>query len=94
MGRSRGGLTTKIHALVDAEGRPIHLLLTAGQAGSATRSAAEQQAQAQAKALAERYRLARAFIGLAANQLHIGKTALYDKMKQRGILPKVLRKPD
>lgn len=32
MGRSRGGLTTKIHALVDAEGRPIHLKLTAGQA--------------------------------------------------------------
>ena len=35
MGRSRGGLTNKIHALVDAEGRPIHLLLTAGQAGDA-----------------------------------------------------------
>ncbi len=35
MGRSRGGLTTKIHALVDAEGRPIRLALTAGQAGDA-----------------------------------------------------------
>lgn len=32
MGRSRGGLTTKIHALVDAAGRPIRLKLTAGQA--------------------------------------------------------------
>jgi transposase len=32
MGRSRGGLTTKIHALVDAEGRPIDVVLTAGQA--------------------------------------------------------------
>jgi transposase len=31
MGRSRGGLTTKIHALVDADGRPIGLDLTAGQ---------------------------------------------------------------
>nr|WP_319391163.1 IS5 family transposase [uncultured Cohaesibacter sp.] len=31
MGRSRGGLTTKIHALVDAEGRPIDLRLSAGQ---------------------------------------------------------------
>jgi transposase len=31
MGRSRGGLTTKIHALVDAEGRPVALALTAGQ---------------------------------------------------------------
>jgi len=28
MARSRGGLTTKIHALVDAEGRPIRLKLT------------------------------------------------------------------
>ena len=33
MGRSRGGLTTKIHALVDADGRPIRLELTPGQAG-------------------------------------------------------------
>lgn len=32
MGRSRGGLTTKIHALVDAAGRPIRLKLTEGQA--------------------------------------------------------------
>lgn len=31
MGRSRGGLTTKIHALVDADGLPIRLQLTAGQ---------------------------------------------------------------
>ena len=32
MGRSRGGLTTKIHALVDACGLPILLKITAGQA--------------------------------------------------------------
>ena len=32
MGRSRGGLSTKIHALVDAEGLPIRLTLTPGQA--------------------------------------------------------------
>jgi transposase len=32
MGRSRGGLTTKIHALVDAFGLPIALKLTEGQA--------------------------------------------------------------
>ncbi len=31
MGRSRGGLTTKIHALVDAKGLPIRLGLTPGQ---------------------------------------------------------------
>ena len=32
MGRSRGGLTTKIHALVDANGLPVGLKLTEGQA--------------------------------------------------------------
>jgi transposase len=32
MGRSRGGLTTKIHALVDRRGLPISLKLTPGQA--------------------------------------------------------------
>ena len=32
MGRSRGGLTTKIHAVTDAQGLPITLKLTAGQA--------------------------------------------------------------
>jgi transposase len=32
MGRSRGGLTTKIHALVDSNGLPIALKLTEGQA--------------------------------------------------------------
>ena len=30
MGRSRGGLTTKVHALVDARGLPIRMVLTAG----------------------------------------------------------------
>ncbi|CTQ51490.1 Transposase [Roseibium album] len=32
MGRSRGGLTTKIHAVVDALGLPIKLSLSQGQA--------------------------------------------------------------
>src|SRR5229473_5711612 len=32
IGRSRGGLTTKIHALVDALGNPVELMLTPGQA--------------------------------------------------------------
>ena len=31
MGRSRGGLTSKIHAVVDASGLPVRLGLTAGQ---------------------------------------------------------------
>lgn len=33
LGRSRGGLTTKLHLAVDGRGLPIAVLLTAGQAG-------------------------------------------------------------
>ena len=40
MSRSRGGMTTKIHALVDADDRPIRLKLTARQAHDG-RSAAD-----------------------------------------------------
>lgn len=32
LGRSRGGLTTKIHMSVDGRGRPLSILLTGGQA--------------------------------------------------------------
>ena len=32
MGRSRGGLTTKIHTVADAQGRPVRFILTAGEA--------------------------------------------------------------
>jgi transposase len=32
MGRSRGGLTSKIHAVVDTNGLPVQLALTAGEA--------------------------------------------------------------
>src|SRR5262245_8835552 len=32
MGRSRGGLTSKIHALVDSNGLPVRLALSAGEA--------------------------------------------------------------
>ena len=40
MGHSRGGLTTKVHAVVDANGNPITLKLSAGQAHDG-RSAAD-----------------------------------------------------
>ena len=36
LGRSRGGLTTKIHALTDAQGRPLRFILTGGQAHDST----------------------------------------------------------
>ena len=31
MGRSRGGFSTKVHAIVDAKGRPLHVALTPGE---------------------------------------------------------------
>ena len=40
MGRSRGGLTTKIHLLADALGRPLRLIVTAGQTGDITQAPA------------------------------------------------------
>jgi Transposase DDE domain len=33
LGRSRGGLTSKIHLAVDGHGRPMSILVTPGQAG-------------------------------------------------------------
>ena len=47
MGRSRGGLTSKIHALVDAGGRPVALRLTGGQVHDS------QEAEALLEALPE-----------------------------------------
>ena len=40
LGRSRGGFTTKLHALVDAAGRPMRLLLTPGQRADITQAEA------------------------------------------------------
>ena len=40
IGRSRGGLTTKIHACVDALGNPLRLILTGGQVADVTQGAA------------------------------------------------------
>ena len=40
MGKSRGGLTTKIHALCDGQGRAVHLLLSAGNVADITMATA------------------------------------------------------
>ena len=40
MGRSRGGLTTKIHARVDGKGRPVRLLISPGNDHDVTCAAA------------------------------------------------------
>ena len=38
LGRSRGGLTTKIHLATDTYGRPLRMILSAGQAGDTPRA--------------------------------------------------------
>jgi transposase len=38
LGRSRGGLSTKIHIAVDALGNPVEFLLTAGQEADVTQA--------------------------------------------------------
>jgi transposase len=40
LGRSRGGLTTKIHLAADTQGRPLRVILTPGQAGDAPQASA------------------------------------------------------
>lgn len=40
LGRSRGGLTTKIHMLVDALGQPLRFIVMPGQAGDITQAPA------------------------------------------------------
>jgi transposase len=40
IGRSRGGLTTKIHAVVDALGNPLRFILSPGQASDYTEAEA------------------------------------------------------
>ena len=46
MGCFRGGLTSKIHALVDADGRPVALRLTGGQVHDSREAAARKNAWA------------------------------------------------
>jgi transposase len=54
VGRSRGGLTTKIHMAVDALGRPLKLILTPGQHGDAPLAAALLQGLAACRVLADK----------------------------------------
>ena len=54
MGRSRGGLTTKIHMAVDGLGRPLSLILTPGQRGDAPMAPALLKELAPRRVLADK----------------------------------------
>jgi transposase len=51
LGRSRGGFSTKVHALVDTKGRPIHVELTPGQQHESTVAAPIIEAHVRSEAL-------------------------------------------
>ena len=54
LGRSRGGLTTKIHMLVDALGRPLRFIVTTGQVGDITQAPALLEGQTGDAVLADK----------------------------------------
>ncbi len=54
MGRSRGGLTTKVHMLVDALGRPLRFIVTAGQVGDIAQAPALLENQTGKAVLADK----------------------------------------
>lgn len=66
MGRSRGGLTTKIHILTDALGRPLRFIVTASQVGDITTAPALVEGQAGAAVLADKAYDSNAFRHLIA----------------------------
>jgi transposase len=51
LGRSRGGFSTKVHALVDTKGRPLHIELTPGQQHESTVAEAIIASHARGEAL-------------------------------------------
>src|SRR5690606_31511426 len=54
LGRSRGGLTTKIHMATDGKGRPLRIILTPGQRGDVTQAPALLDALAARRVLADK----------------------------------------
>jgi transposase len=73
LGRSRGGFSTKVHAIVDTKGRPIHVAITPGQQHEA--SVAEQLLDQHARGAA-----------LIADTAYDSQ-AIRDCLKAKGIKP-------
>jgi transposase len=54
LGRSRGGFSSKIHALTDASGKPLHFILTPGQRNDITQATLLTQEIVNAPVIADR----------------------------------------
>nr|WP_235035209.1 IS5 family transposase [Roseomonas sp. 18066] len=93
IGRSRGGLTTKIHAAVDGAGLPLVLLVSPGQASDkAAAPALIEHLQPGRDLVADRGYDARAILDLVAargGQAHIPTQR--DRKHQRSVPPELYR---
>ena len=83
MGRSRGGLTTKIHALTDAQGRPLRFILTGGQAHDSTTAAELLAGRTGSSVIADK-----AYDNNALRELigHAGAEAVIPSVRSRKII--------
>ncbi|WPO43186.1 IS5 family transposase [Tardiphaga sp. 42S5] len=83
LGRSRGGLTTKIHMLADTLGRPLRFIITAGQAGDVTQAPALLQGQAGEAVLADKAYDSNALRAIIAD---MGATAVIPSNRTRKVI--------
>jgi transposase len=93
IGRTKGGLNTKLHAVTDAKGRPLRFFMTAGQVSDHTGAAALLSSLPAADWLiadrgydADRFREALKDKGLRPcipGRKSRGKTVLYDKRRYK-----------
>ncbi|MHC0449114.1 MAG: IS5 family transposase [Candidatus Lariskella arthropodorum] len=82
LGRSKGGFTTKIHALVDALGNPLKFILTAGQRNDITHAASLTQGLKDAILIADKGYDSNAFIDFIADK---NSTAVIPPRKNRKV---------
>lgn len=82
LGRSKGGFTTKIHALVDALGNPLEFILTPGQSHDITQAQTLTTGEVGVAVLADRGYDSDAFIKHIKNQ---GAAAIIPPRKNRKI---------
>lgn len=83
MGRSRGGLTNKIHMLADALGRPLRFIVTAGQVGDITQATALLDGQSGEAVLADKAYDSNAFRDAIAD---MGAEAVIPSNRSRKII--------
>ncbi|WPO38968.1 IS5 family transposase [Tardiphaga sp. 42S5] len=83
LGRSRGGLTTKIHMLADTLGRPLRFIITAGQAGDVTQAPALLHDQAGEAVLADKAYDSNALRAIIAD---MGATAVIPSNRTRKVI--------